>query len=113
MSWCYRRRGMTLIELLLALGLIVITSVTMFAFYDQVLRSREHGRRFMTEGHLARVIAHKIADEIQNADGYLYGLGPGIAGKERQITIQTLAIPDKGIFKRLSLTDRPLPAQCD
>lgn len=104
---------MTLIELLLALGLIALVSVTMFMFYEQVLAWREHGRRFMTEGHLARVIAHKIADEIRCADGLLAGMGPGIGGKERQITLQTLVIPDKDVFRRQSITGRPPQGQCD
>jgi len=107
------RRGMTLLELLLALGLIALMSVMMFMFYEQVLRSREHGRQFMTEGHLARVIANKIAGEIRSCDGFLQGIGPGITGKERQITIQTLVLPDKESFRRLSFKDRPLPGQCD
>lgn len=104
---------MTLIELLLALGLIVLVSVMMFLFYDQILHSRERGRRYMIDGYLARVIAHKIADEIRSADGFLLGIGPGVSGKERQIVLQTLTLPDKDVFKRAALTDRALPGQCD
>jgi hypothetical protein len=104
---------MTLLELLLALGLIVLVSVMMFLFYDQILRSRDRGRRYMTEGYLARVVAHKIADEIRAADGFLFGIGPGVSGKERELVLQSVTLPDKDLFKRAALTDRPPPGQCD
>lgn len=108
-----RRRAMTLIELLLALGLIVLVSAMMFAFYHQIMLSRDNGRRVVTEGHLARVIANKIADEIRSAGGTLAGVGPGIQGKSRVITLQTTLLPDKEVFLTRSIKDRAMQAQCD
>lgn len=107
------RRGMTLLELLLALGLITLVSSTMFLFYDQVLRSRAHGVRLMTDRQLARVIANKIAEEIRSANGFVRDIGPGISGDDRLLTIQMVAIPDRELMLRRSIQDEPLPAQCD
>jgi hypothetical protein len=108
-----RRRALTLIELLLALGLIVLVCALMFIFYDQIMRSRERGRRVVTEGHLARVVANKIADEIRSASGTLMGAGPGVNGKSRVITMQTTLLPDKETLLPRSIKDRTMPAQCD
>ena len=108
-----RRRGLTLLEVLLALGLVTFLSVTMFLFYDVTLRSREFGTKRINEGNLARVIAMKMAEEIRSANGFLIGAGPGIGGRERQITIQTVVIPDKELFVRRQIQDEPLPAQSD
>lgn len=107
------RHGLTLLEVLLAIGLVTFLSVTMFLFYDVTLRSRDFGTRRINEGNLARVIAQQIANEIRSANGFLIGAGPGIAGKERQITIQTVVIPDKEIFVRRNIQDEPMPAQSD
>ena len=107
------RRGMTLVELLLALGLIVLVCGLMFAFYHQIMRSREAGRKAVTEGHLARVIANKIAEEIRSCNGTLFAMGPGVTGKDRQITIQTTLLPDKDVLIPRGLTSRQQSAQCD
>jgi len=106
-------RGMTLLELLLALGLITMVSSIMFLFYDVTLRSREHGRKVIYDGQLARTVAMKIAEEIRSANGFLVGVGAGVSGKERLITLQTVVLPDKEVFLRKSIKDDPLPAQCD
>jgi len=107
------RRGVTLVELLLALGLITMVSAMMFLFYDTTLQSREHGTRVMLESHLARAIAEKIAEEVRSANGFVKDIGPGISGDDRLISIQTVAIPDRELMLRRSIRDTPLPAQSD
>ncbi|HWL92396.1 MAG TPA: hypothetical protein VNT79_02590 [Phycisphaerae bacterium] len=107
------RRGVTLLELLLALGLMVLVSVLLFSFYDQVLRTREVAQQAVSSGYLARMIAHQIADEIRAANGFVSTIGPGITGKERVLTIQTVALPDKKLFKKYGIDDKLPPAECD
>jgi hypothetical protein len=107
------QRAVTLIELLLALGLIMLVSGMMFAFYDASLRSRDFGHRRMTDSQLARVIAMKIAEEIRSANGFVSTVGPGISGERRLLTIQTVALPNKELFWQRSIKDVPPPAECD
>ncbi len=107
-----RRRALTLLELLLALGLMTLVSLLLFTFYDQVLRTREVAKKVVSSGYLARTVAHQIADEIRSANGFIQGK-PGITGKDRMISIQTVVLPDKKVFKRLSIEDKPPPAECD
>lgn len=104
---------MTVLEVVLAIGLMVMVSAMMFGFYDQCLRRRELVKETISSGYLARAIAHKIADEIRSANGFVPQAGPGITGTERMITLQTIAIPDRKLFSRLGIEDTPPPAECD
>lgn len=108
-----RRRGLTLLEVLLAMGLIVLVSATMFLFYDQTLRTRRHVQKVVSAGYLARTIAHQIAEEVRAANGFLVGAGPGISGTDRLITLQAVTMPDKKLFRALSIKDDPPPAESD
>ncbi len=107
------RRAMTLLELLLALGLVTLVSAMMFMFYDTTLRARDRDAARITDRELCRVIAMRIAEEIRSANGFAAGVGPGVHGDDRVITIQTAAMVDKDRFLRQSIRDEPLPAQCD
>lgn len=109
----FARRGLTLLEVLLSLGLITMVSAMMFMFYDSILLRREYGRKAVSAGYLARTIADQIAEEIRAANGFVLAAGPGISGTDRMITIQTVAMPEKTIFRRLSIKDDPLPAESD
>lgn len=108
---CRTRAGFTLLEVLLAIGLIVLMSSTMFIFYDQSLKVRERGTKMIVDTQLARVVATKIANEIRSSNGFL--LGPGISGDDRHIKIQTAVITDPELYIRRSIEDDPLPAQGD
>ncbi len=102
-----------MIELLLALGLIVLVSGMMFAFYNASLRSRAAGTKRMNNAQLARTIAMKIAEEVRAANGFVPSVGPGISGTERFISIQTVAIPSRDLFYQQSVKEEPPPAECD
>jgi len=108
-----RRRGVTLIELILALGLITLVSMMMFAFFDLTLKIRENTSRVMADSHLLRVVANRIADEVRACNGFVSSVGPGISGEERMLAIQAVGLPGKHLFLRQSITDPPLPAECD
>lgn len=107
-----RRRAVTLIELVLALGLVTLIATVMFMFYDLSLKTRDTGTRRIMDSNLARAIAMRIADEIRSANGFL-GTTPGVSGKERLITLQTVALPDKMLFHRRAIQDTPPPAESD
>ena len=107
------RRALTLLELLLAIGLIAMLSAMMFMFYDSILRTREVGVKNITDLGLARSIAMKIAEEIRAANGFVKGIGPGVSGDDRMITIQTIVLPDKELLLKRSVKDGLPAAQCD
>lgn len=108
-----RRPGLTLLELLLALGLIILVSGMMFEFYEVSLKSREAGTRQMQHSYLARLVAMSIAEEIRGANGFVKSVGPGVLGDKRFIQIQTIVLPDPNLWRRLSIKDAVPPAECD
>lgn len=107
------RRGVTLLEMLLAIGLITLISAAMFAFYNQSLRTRDRGQKAISSAYLAKIVAHQIAEEVRAANGFVTAMGPGVTGTDRMLTIQTVVIPDKEVFRRRSIRDKPPPAQSD
>ncbi len=107
------RRAMTLVELLLALGLVTMVSAMMFMFYESTIRMRARGTQLMTDRQLVRVIAGKIAAEVRSANGFVRDVGPGISGDDRLLTIQTVSIPGRELMLRRSIQAAPPPAQCD
>jgi hypothetical protein len=104
---------MTLLELLLALGLITLVMTIMFTFYNITLKTRDRGVKMITDGGLARAVALKMADEIRSASGFLGNGMSGVGGTDRVITVQTVVLPDKEMFKPRGLKDKVLPAQSD
>ena len=109
----FRCGGFTLLEVLLAIGLMILVSTLMFVFYHGIVLRREVVREAVNSGYLARTIADQIADEIRACNGFVPTAGPGVSGTDRIITIQTVTLPDKELFRRLSIKDEPLPAQSD
>jgi len=107
------RRGLTLLEVVLALGLMVLLIGAMFGFYDISLKSRDIGRKTIDHGEQAWQILNRIAEDVRATNGFIPSLGPGIQGYRQQITLQTVMLPDKEIFYPRAIEDRPLPGQCD
>ena len=107
------RRGLTLLELVLAIGLMVLMMGFMFSFYETSLSTRERGTKTILDNQLCRTVAMKIADEIRSANGFLIGLGPGISGNSRIIKLQTVVLPDKEHFIKRGIQDAPPPASSD
>jgi len=104
---------MTLLEVLIALGLMVLLVGAMFGFYDISLKSRDLGRRTIDHGELAWRVLHRIGEDIRSTNGFVPTLGPGIQGYRQQITLQNVVLPDKDVFYPRPIEERPLPGQCD
>jgi len=108
-----RRAGMTLLELVLAIGIMVLLIAFMFGFYWNALRSRERGLHDMESTQLARVIAQQIAREIRGASGTMGSYGAGLSGGEHDIRLTTVVLPDREMFRRESIVTKQMPAQSD
>jgi hypothetical protein len=106
-------RGLTLIEVVLSVALIILLTGTLFAFYESSLKMRDSGTRRLRYGALAQSIAYRIAEEIRSANGFIPGLGPGISGYRHEITLQTVTLTGPEQFLPRSIKDRPLPAESD
>ncbi len=105
--------GLTLLEMLLSISLIVLLVGAMFGFYNVSLDTRERGRRLVETSARAQRMVEHIAQEVRSANGFVPRLGPGITGLKHEITLQTVALTDRELFERRSIREKPPPAQSD
>jgi prepilin-type N-terminal cleavage/methylation domain-containing protein len=108
-----RHRGLTLLEVILALSLLVMLLAIVFLFHQTALERSAEGAAMSRDAQLGRVILQQICDELRQASGYVEGYGVGLSGRVDEIEIYTLAVPDKDLFEKRSITDDPLPGQHD
>ena len=59
------RRGITLLEILLAMSLLVLLTSMTYWFYGSMLGSRQRDTKQARKLQLARVVLHRIAKEIR------------------------------------------------
>ncbi len=89
-----RRRGLTLLEVLLSLALIVMMMSGIFGFYMTVLRVRSEGSQIAQDVLLTRAILERMAEEIRQATDIVPGDGIGFQGTEDRITIVRTRMPE-------------------
>ena len=110
---CRLRRGLTLLEVVLAMSLLVILSSMTYWFYASSLDTRERGR---TEAHrlrLVRVTLDRIATEIRQASTITADNRVGIRGEAERIWLSSLRVPNKKLSEERRSREAPLPAEYD
>lgn len=113
MRRAYRRRGFTLLEMVISIGLFITVMGMTFAFYRRSLEIKDHGSSQSTQVQLARVVLATIVGEIRQASGFVPGYGPGVYGLRDAVEINTVVIPDRKLTERRSIRDKQLPGQFD
>lgn len=108
-----RRSAVTLLEIILATGLIVPVMGMMFQFYSTTLASRNESADRIRRNQLARVIAGRIAREIRQSTGFSGGYGTGIYGTRERISINTVVVPDKALVRHQGMRRKRAPGQFD
>ncbi|MEE9295864.1 MAG: hypothetical protein V3W34_13005 [Phycisphaerae bacterium] len=108
-----RRSAVTLLEIVLAIGLIVPVLGMMFWFYASTLAMRDASAEHIRRNQLARVVADRIAREIRQSTGFSGGYGPGIYGTRERVSINTVVIPDKALVEHQGIRRRRAPGQFD
>lgn len=108
-----KRRAFTLLEVIVAMSLMIFLLSVLFQFYRNSLVSRQRGVTSMREAHTARVLLGQITAELRSAGGFIPGFGPGITGDRYTISIQTMTLPNKELFRPRALREHALPAQHD
>jgi prepilin-type N-terminal cleavage/methylation domain-containing protein len=107
------QRGLTLLEVLLAMALVVVLLGVVQLFYAVSLRTCAEGRVLSRDARLARAALQRIAQDVRNASGFARGYGPGLVGDAHWISLQTVRLPDKALLEERGIRDEPLPAECD
>lgn len=109
----FHRRAVTLLEVILALGILVVLSTTTYWFYFASLQSREKELETDRKLQLARTILSRLATEIRQSSYLSKDDRLGVRGEAEEIWLTTVRVPDKGRRAWFSPTDEPPPGQYD
>lgn len=107
------RSGLTLLEVVLSMGLLVLVSAMTFWFYASVLETRERETERARTFRLARVVVGQIADELRQATAIAIGSASGASGGPEHIRIATLRVPAKDLLRRRSILDEDKEGESD
>jgi prepilin-type N-terminal cleavage/methylation domain-containing protein len=108
-----RRRGVTLLEILLAMSLLVTLTSMTYWFYSSSMETNQKGTMEADKLRLARVVLDRITTEIRQASSTTAEDRMGIRGEKESIAISTLRVPTKELSKKRSSRDEPPPAEFD
>lgn len=106
-------RAVTLLEVVLAMGILVFLSSMTYWFYGAALGTRERDMQASQRLQLVRVILGRMADEIRqtsrlSADGQV-----GLRGEAERLWLATLRVPGKDTAWFYEYGDFAAPAEYD
>jgi len=108
-----RRRGVTLLEILLAMSLLVTLTSMTYWFYSSSMETNQRGTLEADKLRLARVVLDRIATEIRQASSTTAEDRMGIHGQKESIAVSTLRVPTKELSKKRSSREAPPSAEFD
>lgn len=112
-------RGLTLLEVIIAVSLMAVIMAALFLFYWQVLETRKEAAFQSNRTQLARQVLAGLEAELRGTIGVEQIGFPTTQGEQRlvgdrrSITFLTTAMPDKGQYAFRRERDEPPPAQHD
>jgi len=110
---CIRRRGVTLLEIVLAVSLLVVLSAMTYWFYSSMLRARETGVAEAYKLRLVRSILNQFAREIRQASMATVDERVGIRGEEERIWLSSSRMPSRAVSKPRRAHEPPPPGEYD
>lgn len=108
-----KRRALTLLEVLLSMGLLVVLSSMTYWFYSSSLDIRREGLVASRRLRLVRVVLDRMGREIRQAVTMTKEGVPGLRGEAERIWITTLRVPSREIARERSVHDLAPPAEFD
>lgn len=108
-----RRRGVTLLEILLAMSLLVTLTSMTYWFYSSSMETNQKGTMEADKLRLARVVLDRITTEIRQASSTTAEDRMGIHGQKESIALSTLRVPTKELSKKRSSREAPPTAEFD
>ncbi|UCF34260.1 MAG: hypothetical protein JSV78_02950 [Phycisphaerales bacterium] len=89
------RRGVTLLEIVLATGLLVVLSSMTFWFYSASLKTREEGLREAQRLQLVRALLDRMADELRQVVATTRYRDVALLGDSERIWFATIRMPNR------------------
>lgn len=108
-----RRPGITLLEVVLAVGLAVILIGMVFGFYHSTLKDRAESLRRTQRLQIARTIVAQMEEEIRQSSSFTPYYGTGIVGGRDWIQLFTTRLPRKVLSEDRSRFEKPIPGEFD
>lgn len=103
-----KRHGLSLLEVVLSLAILVLLTSTTYWFYASAMRMREKDVQFADKIRLARVLLDRMAHEIRQSVIQTKDMGLGIDGDKESIRISSLRVPGREIADtRFERTEEP------
>ncbi len=90
-----RRGAVTLLEVLLAMGILVFLSSMTYWFYGSALGTRERDTQTSQKLQLVRVVLRRMADEIRQATRITADGRVGVRGEAERIWLSSTRVPSK------------------
>lgn len=107
------RRGVTLLETVLAMGILILVSSMTYWFYSSVLRTSDQGTGAAYRLRLTRVVLDRIATEIRQAAAITADNRVGIRGEAERIWLSSYRVPSREQSKARSVRDESRPGEYD
>lgn len=109
----YHRCGMTLLEVILAMGILTMLSGMTYWFYASILETRAEGTATTYNLRLSRVVLDRISQEVRQATTISPDQLSALLGDREHIVLSTLRLPSKELSKNHSLREEPPPVEYD
>jgi len=103
----------TLLEIVLALGLLVVVSSMTYWFYASSLESGREGTAAAQKIRLVRVVLDRMASEIRQAATMTVDNQVGVRGEPERIWLSTVRVPSRGQTEDRTFREEPPPGEYD
>lgn len=95
------RRGVTLLEIILAMGLLVLLTSLTYWFYGSSLQSRQRGTMEAQRLRLVRAVLDRMGTEIRQASVITAEGRVGLRGEAERLWLSTLRLPSRDTVEEL------------
>lgn len=107
------RRGVTLLEMVLSMGILVVVSSMTYWFYASALTTGERSTDGAYRLRLVRVVLDRLATEIRQAAAVTVDDRVGITGEPERILLSSYRVPGRKLVEERERRDEPLPGEYD
>lgn len=108
-----RHRGVTLLEVVLAMGLLVVLSTMTYWFYSSGMETSARGMGEADKLRLARVVLDRMATEIRQSGATIADDRMGLIGDKERIWLTTVRVPSKETTRLRSNREAPAAPEFD
>lgn len=107
------RRAVTLLEIMLAMGILTLVSSMAFWFYSSALETSRTGTKAAYRLRLARVVLDRITTEIRQATIVTVDHGVGLRGEAEHIWLSSYRVPSREQVRARRDREEPPPPEYD